>query len=71
MIDKHEPSANACQRLRLQYVLCWFHIVKAMMEKLKALNLSLVQSYLVILGFTIVARSSHHETAVARWELLI
>ncbi|KAH3706982.1 hypothetical protein DPMN_066373 [Dreissena polymorpha] len=71
MIDKHEPSANACQRLGLQYVLCWFHIVKAMMEKLKALNLSLVQSYQVILGFKIVARSSHHETAVALWELFI
>jgi hypothetical protein len=34
MIDKHEHSANACQQLGLQHILCWFHLVKALMEKL-------------------------------------
>lgn len=30
MIDKHEPSSIACERLNLPYILCWFHIVKAL-----------------------------------------
>lgn len=71
MIDKHEPSANACIELGLKYVLCWFHAVKAIMEKLKTFDLSLVNQYILILGFKIVARSVTMEEASHRWGLFI
>ncbi|CAG2188261.1 unnamed protein product [Mytilus edulis] len=71
MIDKFEASANACQRLELTYVLCWFHLVKAVMEKLTHESVSLHDSYLIILGFKIVARAVSEERACERWQMFL
>lgn len=71
MIDKFEASANACQRLELTYVLCWFPLVKAVMEKLTHESVSLHDSYLIILGFKIVARAVSEERACERWQMFL
>lgn len=71
MIGKFEASANACQRLELTYVLCWFHLVKAVMEKLTHESVSLHDSYLIILGFKIVARAVSEERACERWQMFL
>ncbi len=67
MIDKFEAAASACQRLGLTYVLCWFHVVKAIMEKLKTLQVDLVSSYLIVLAFKLVARAVSFPDAEKRW----
>ncbi|CAG2230679.1 unnamed protein product [Mytilus edulis] len=71
MIDKFEASANACEELGLQYVLCWFHIVKALMEKLTQESVSLLNAYLIILAFKIVARSVCEEVSKERWIMFL
>jgi hypothetical protein len=71
MIDKFEASVNACLELHLTYILCWFHVVKAIMEKLRQLDISIDSSYIVILAFKLVARSGGANEAEHRWSLFI
>jgi hypothetical protein len=71
MIDKFEASANACQELGLTYILCWFHIVKAVMERLKQMDVNIGVSYIIILAFKLVARSGETDEAEHRWSLFI
>ena len=39
MIDKHEPSRIAAERSFRGVLLCWFHIMKALGEKLQKLGI--------------------------------
>ena len=39
MIDKHDPSRIAAERSFRGVLLCWFHIMKALGEKLQKLDI--------------------------------
>ena len=54
---------------REPYRLCWFHIVLANCEHLRKSGIKLITTYLLILGFKIVARSVSDVQANNRWLL--
>lgn len=67
MIDKHSPSHLAIHLLGLSFILCWFHVMSTIREKMNDLKISWEVRYPIAMAFKIIGRSRSANEASIRF----